>query len=100
MFFDHTQIKPYTAEVKLEDAYEMMHRPWFSSFYRQMFRTWLFPEFVTLESQELLADPNNKSFADLHIKPVSFGAKAHEYVNEVYWLYNTHDVTRRESANN
>lgn len=100
MFFDICQIKPYTAEVKLELIYEMMHRPWYSSFYRQMFRPWLYPEFINLESQELLADPNNKGFADLQIKPVSFGAKAHELVNEVYWLYNAHDVTKRESANN
>lgn len=42
----------------------------------------------------------NKGFADLHIKPISFGAKAHELVNEVYWLYNSHDVTKRDSANN
>jgi len=100
MFFDLTQIKPYSASVKLEDAYEMMHRPWYSSFYRQMFRSWLYPEFITLENQELICNPANKGFADLHIKPISFGAKAHELVGEVYWLYNSHDETKRESANN
>ena len=100
MFFDICQIKPYTATVKLEDAYEMYHYHWWQSFYRQMFRTWLYPEFMTIEAQNLLVDPNNKSFEDLHIKPVSFGQKAHELVNEVYWLYNNHDVTKRESANN
>ena len=42
----------------------------------------------------------NKGFADLHIKPISFGVKADELVNEVYCLYNSHDVTKRESANN
>lgn len=54
---------------------------------------------MTIESQELICNPANKGFKDLHITPISFGAKAHELVNEVYWLYNTHDVTKRESAN-
>ena len=80
MFFDITQIKPYTATVKLEDAYEYYHYGWYQSFYRQMFRTWLNPEFMTIESQELICNPQNKGFADLHIKPISFGAKAHELV--------------------
>lgn len=100
MFFDMCKVKPYTAEVKLEDAYEMMHRPWYTSFYRQLFRTWMFPEMITLENQDLIVNPHNKGFADLHIKPVSFGAKAHELVQEIYWLYNAHDETKRESANN
>ena len=64
-----------------------------------MFRTWLFPEFMTLEAQDLVVNPANKGFADLHIKPISFGAKAHEYVNEVYWLYNSMDLTKREGVN-
>jgi NADH dehydrogenase (ubiquinone) 1 alpha subcomplex subunit 9 len=100
MFFDITQIKPYTTVVPLEAAYEMYHYKWYQSFYRQLFRTWLNPEFMTIESQDLICNPQNKSFADLHIKPVSFGVKAHELVNEIYWLYNSHDVTKRESANN
>jgi hypothetical protein len=45
-----------------------------------MFRTWLNPEFMTIEAQELICNPQNKGFADLHIKPISFGAKAHELV--------------------
>lgn len=57
MFFDITQIKPYTATVKLEDAYEYYHYGWYQSFYRQMFRTWLNPEFMTIESQELICNP-------------------------------------------
>ena len=100
MFFDITQIKPYSTVVKLEDVYEMYHRKWFQSFYRQLFRTWMYPEFITLEAQELLVNPANKGFADLHIKPVSFGPKAHEFVNEIYWLYNAHDTTKRDMANN
>jgi len=100
MFFDITQIKPYTSLVKLEDAYDMYHLGWYQSFYRQMFRSWLYPEFMTIENQNLVVDPLNKGFADLHITPVSFGTKAHELVNEVYWLYNNHDSSKRESANN
>ena len=65
-----------------------------------MFRTWLTPEFMTLESQPLVVNPANKGFADLHIKPISFGAKAHELVNDVYWLYNTQSGSKREMANN
>ena len=60
----------------------------------------MFTEMITLENQELIVNPHNKGFADLHIKPVSFGAKSHELVQEIYWLYNTHDETKRESANN
>jgi hypothetical protein len=100
MFFDLTQIKPYSTVVPLEDAYEMYHRKWFQSFNRQLFRPWLYPEFMTIENQELLVNPANKGFEDLHIKPISFGVKAHELINEVYWLYNSHDVTKRDSANN
>jgi hypothetical protein len=54
---------------------------------------------MTIESQELLVNPDNLGFKDLHIKPISFGAKAHELVNDVYWLYNAHTVTKRDSAN-
>jgi hypothetical protein len=42
----------------------------------------------------------NKGFADLHIKPISFGTKAHDLVSDVYWMYNNHEVNRREGANN
>jgi len=99
MFFDATNIKPYTTTVPLEMAYEYYHYKWFQSYYRQLFRTWLNPEFMTIESQDLCVNPDNKGFADLHITPVSFGIKAPELVQEIYWLYNTHDVTKRDSAN-
>jgi NADH dehydrogenase (ubiquinone) 1 alpha subcomplex subunit 9 len=72
-FFNVTGIKPYTSVVKLEDAYEYYHYKWWQSFYRQLFRTWLFPEFMTAEAQDLIVNPKNKGFADLHIKPVAFG---------------------------
>jgi hypothetical protein len=55
---------------------------------------------MTQEAQNLIVNPQNKGFKDLLIQPVSFGQKSHEYVNEVYWLYNAHEVTKRESANN
>ena len=99
MFFDICQIKPYVGMVKLEDAYYYHHMKWWQSFYRQMFRTWLNPEFMTIESQNLVTRPGSLGFEDLHIKPISFGAKAHELVNDVYWLYNAHTVTKRETAN-
>ena len=54
---------------------------------------------MTIESQNLVTRPGSLGFEDLHIKPISFGAKAHELVNDVYWLYNAHTVTKRESAN-
>ena len=50
MFFDITQIKPYTTMVPLESAYEYYHYKWWQSFYRQLFRVWLYPEFMTVES--------------------------------------------------
>ena len=100
MFFDICQIKPYVATVNLEDAYYYKNMYWCQSFYRQMFRTWLTPEFMTIESQNLIVNPSNQGFDDLHIKPISFGAKAHELVNDVYWLYNAHTVSKRDTANN
>lgn len=100
MFFSITEIKPYTNLVKLEDAYEYYHYKWWQSAYRQLFRTWLNPEMMTLESQNLVVNPLNKGFADLHIKPISMGTKVHDLVSDVYWLYNSHEVNRREGANN
>lgn len=99
-FFNTTGVKPYTAVVKYEEAMEYYHYKWYQSFYRQLFRTWLFPEFMTMEAQDLVVNPKNKGFADLHIKPVSFGQKVHEYVQEINWLYNSHDSTKQQSANN
>jgi NADH dehydrogenase (ubiquinone) 1 alpha subcomplex subunit 9 len=99
-FFNVTGVKPYTNLVKFEDALEYYHYKWYQSFYRQLFRTWLFPEFMTMEAQDLIVNPKNKGFADLHIKPVSFGQKVHEYVQEINWLYNAQDSTKQQSANN
>ena len=55
---------------------------------------------MTTEAQDLVVNPNNKGFEDLHIKPISFGRKVTEYVQDVYWLYNANDTTKRENANN
>lgn len=60
---------------------------------------WLYPEFMTIEAQDLICNPQNKGFLDLNIKPVSFGQKVHEYAQDITWLYNSHDETKRETAN-
>ena len=99
-FFNQAGIKPYTTIYKLEDSYEYYHYKWYQSFYRQLFRTWLTPEFMTAEAQNLIVNPQAKGFADLCIKPVSFGQKVQEYVNDIYWLYNAQDVTKQQSAAN
>jgi len=57
------------------------------------------PEFMTIESQELVVNPQNKGFADLNITPVSFGHKSHELVNEITWMYGSRDVSKRDTMN-
>ena len=93
-------MKPYTTLVTLEKAYEYYHYKWWQSYYRNLFRYWLNPEFMTVEAQDLVCNPANKGFEDLHIKPISFGKKVPEYVQDIYWAYNAHEVTKREGANN
>ena len=97
-FFHLSQIKPYSVQVKLEDAYNMRQRPRYLSATRKLFTYWLYPEFLTVESQDLVTNPNFKGFDDLGIKPISFGHKAHELVQEIYWLYNSRDESKREMA--
>lgn len=94
-----TQIKPYSVVVKLEDAMEYKQYPWFLSPYKKLFKQWLNPEFLTIESQTLKACSDNKGFADLNITPISFGHKAHELIQEITWMYNNHDETKRDTAN-
>lgn len=94
-----TEIKPYSVKVKYEDAYRYKQYPWFVSPYKKLLKTWLVPEFMTLESTKMVVNPQNKGFADLGIKPISFGHKAHELVNEITWMYNARDVSKRDSAN-
>ena len=98
-FFNLTQIKPYSVVVKLEDAMEYKQYPWFVSPYKKLFKQWLNPEFLTIESQTLKASSDNKGFADLNITPISFGHKAHELIQEITWMYNNHDETKRDTAN-
>ena len=99
-FFNSSGLKPYTSVVKLEDAYEYYHYKWWQSYYRNLFRFWLTPEFMTTEAQDLIVNPDNKGFEDLHIKPVSFGKKVPEYVQDIIWLNNIQESTKREGANN
>lgn len=49
-FFSLTEIKPYSVQVKFEEALKYYQYPWFISPYRKLFRTWLNPEFMTIEA--------------------------------------------------
>lgn len=98
-FFSLTEIKPYSVVVPLEKAYEYKQYEWFQSPYKKLFKPWLTPEFMTVEAQDLLCDPENMGFADLGILPVSFGHKAHHLVSDVNWMYNSRDVSKRDTAN-
>ena len=98
-FFSQCEIKPYSVVVPLEQAYEYkQYNSWMSP-YKKLFKLWLNPEFMTVESQNLVVNPDNKGFEDLNIKPISFGHKVHEVVQEVKWLYGARDVTKRDTAN-
>ncbi len=55
---------------------------------------------MTAEAQDLVVNPQAKGFADLYIKPVAFGQKIQEYINDIYWLYNSQEVTKQQSAAN
>ena len=98
-FFNLTGIKPYSVAVKLEQAMEYKQHPWWCSPYKKLVKTWLTPEFLTIESQTLKVNPSNLGFEDLNIRPVSFGHKAHELIQEITWMYNSHDETKRDTAN-
>ena len=54
----------------------------------------MYPEWILQESIDVTAQPGALGFEDLHIKPVSFGQKANEYVADVNWLYNSHEETK------
>lgn len=49
-FFGLSEIKPYSVKVKLEQAYEYKQYPWYTSFYKKLLKTWLTPEFLTIEA--------------------------------------------------
>ena len=98
-FYNLTLIKPYSVVVSLEKAYDYKQYPWWYSPYKHLLRGWLYPEFMTIEAQQLVVNPENKGFEDLNITPISFGHKVHELVNEIYWLYNSHEESKRDTAN-
>jgi len=98
-FFALTQIKPYSVDIKLEEAMKYKQYHWLQSPYRKLFKTWLTPEFMTIEAQELVCSPGSKGYADLNIKPISFGHKAHELIQEITWMYNSHEENKRDSGN-
>jgi len=54
---------------------------------------------MTLEAVDRVVNPKNKGFEDLNMKPVAFGHRAHELVNEMTWMYGARDVTKRDSQN-
>lgn len=99
MFFNQAEIKPYVIPVKLEDAFDYRYMKFYSSFYRILARYWLYPEMLLGESIDVTTSPDNLSFEDLYIKPVSFGHKSHEFVQEVSALWNDHTETKQNEAN-
>lgn len=98
-FFNLTEIKPYSVVVPLEQAYQYKQYEWYESPVKKLFKQWLTPEFITVEAQDLLCDPENLSFEDLGIKPVAFGHRAHDLVSEIGWMWNSRDVSKRDTAN-
>lgn len=98
-FYNITQIKPYIIPLKMELIQDWMRSPLFSSVYTVLGRYWLKPEWVVQEAMNVTCDPENLGFADLSVTPVSFGHKAHEYVSDIYWAYNSHYETNRDGLN-
>ena len=49
-FFTLSEVKPYSVMVPLEKAYEYKQYQWWHSPYKKLFKTWLTPEFMTIES--------------------------------------------------
>lgn len=84
-FYAVTGVKPYIIPLKLETVMEWYHAPRLSSHYRYMGKYWMYPEILLNESLDITANPDEKSFADLHIKPISFASNVKEYVNDILW---------------
>lgn len=59
----------------------------------------LAPEMILEDTVDIVCNPNNKGFEDLFIKPISFGSKVQEYVQDIMWFNNSNDTTKRDSAN-
>lgn len=73
MFANICQIKPYSAVLPLDRIYEEYHKCRWTSFWKNTVRYHLNPESIAHEGIDCVVNPENKGFADLHIKPVSFG---------------------------
>lgn len=94
-----TGIKPYIIPLKLETVMDWANSPRLSSAYRYVAKYWLYPEFMFSESIDVVTSPNEKSFEDLYIKPVSFGQNAKDYVNDIVWMYNNSPESNEAAAN-
>ena len=88
-WYSITGVKPYIIPIKMENAFEWAHSPKLSSVYRYAGKYWMYPEFLINETIDVTTNPNEKSFEDLYIKPISFGSNAKEYVNDILWLNNS-----------
>lgn len=82
-FYAITGIQPYIVPLKKETVLDWAHSPRLSSVYRYAGKYWMYPEFITSENVDIVTNPNENSFEDLYIKPVSFGQKSKEYVAEL-----------------
>jgi hypothetical protein len=49
-FFNMTEVKPYSVVVPFEKAIQYKQYPWWSSVFKKLFKTWLYPEFMTVEA--------------------------------------------------
>lgn len=87
-FFNVSGVKPYVIPIPLEIAMEWMHSPKLSSFHRYAGKYWMYPEILMNETIDIVANPDEKGFADLNIVPISFASNVKEYVNDILW-YNT-----------
>jgi hypothetical protein len=50
-------MKAYTAEIPMEDVYEMYNHEWYASWWRNIFRSWLYPEFIASECVDAVVNP-------------------------------------------
>jgi len=98
-FYAVTGIRPYIIPLKLETVMDWASSPKLSSAYRYAGKYWLYPEFMFGEHHDIVVNPNEKSFEDLYIKPVSFGQNVKEYVNDILWLHNNQPETKEANSN-
>lgn len=84
-FYAITGVKPYIVPLKMETVMEWAQSPQGTSFYNYMGKYWMYPEFMINETIDITTNPDEKSFADLNIKPISFASVAKTYVNDILW---------------